>query len=71
MSTLNVATQTLWSFIDSRDLKLDNLMLENSREGAEIIVMDFGLGEILHTSQKLEDASGTLPYMAPGIALFL
>jgi calcium-dependent protein kinase len=50
-----------------RDLKLDNLMFENSNEDAEIIVMDFGLGEIIQGKAKLEDASGTLPYMSPEV----
>jgi len=50
-----------------RDLKLDNLMLESSDPDAEVLVMDFGLGEIIQGKQKLEDASGTLPYMSPEV----
>jgi len=50
-----------------RDLKLDNLMLENDGPDAEVIVMDFGLGEIIQGKQKLEDSSGTLPYMSPEV----
>jgi calcium-dependent protein kinase len=48
-----------------RDLKLENIMLETDADDSEIVVMDFGLGEILQRNDRLNDSTGTLPYMAP------
>jgi serine/threonine protein kinase len=50
-----------------RDLKLDNLMLESRESSAEVIVSDFGLGELLPQSRLLEEQTGTLEYMAPEV----
>jgi serine/threonine protein kinase len=41
-----------------RDLKLENLLLESAEDDAEIIVSDFGLGELLPKSKLLDEQTG-------------
>ena len=48
-----------------RDLKLENIMIKTRGECTDVVVMDFGLGEILDNDDRLTDNTGTLPYMAP------
>ncbi|CAG9321174.1 unnamed protein product [Blepharisma stoltei] len=48
-----------------RDLKPENLLLENSDPDAKIKVIDFGISQKLQPHHKLNQAVGTIFYMAP------
>ena len=49
-----------------RDLKLENLLLSDDSDEAVLKVTDFGFSTFLKsTSEQLDDAVGTVMYMAP------
>lgn len=50
-----------------RDLKLENLLLTDSSESAEVKIADFGLAKLISQSQAMATACGTPGYVAPEI----
>lgn len=48
-----------------RDLKLDNIMIEDEDEGISIKLMDFGISRVIGNEEFLIENIGTLEYTAP------
>ena len=62
------AIQYLHSFgIVHRDLKLENIMMSNTKDDAVPKVVDFGLAKMLGPSEKADEPFGTLGYVAPEV----
>lgn len=52
-----------------RDLKLDNVMLEDRKELSQIKVIDFGAAHEVVKNQAMRRVEGTTSYMAPEVFL--
>lgn len=52
-----------------RDLKLENIMMEDLSEDSDVKLLDFGLSRMLGPNQKCAEAYGTIGYVAPEILL--
>lgn len=53
--------------IAHRDLKLENIIMSDDSDQAELKVIDFGISIILAPGQTSTDAYGTLVYVAPEV----
>jgi len=62
------AIQYLHSYgIVHRDLKLENIMMRDSTDRAEPVIVDFGLSKIIGPEQTANEPFGTLGYAAPEV----
>ena len=52
-----------------RDLKPDNIMMTESNEKGILKIMDFGLSKIVGPNDTMNEAYGTLSYVAPEVLL--
>ena len=52
-----------------RDLKLENLLLENSRDSSPLKVIDFGTSQYFNRDKKIKGRKGTPYYIAPEVLL--
>lgn len=50
-----------------RDLKLENIMMSDSTDGAVPQIVDFGLAKIIGPSNTASEPFGTLGYVAPEV----
>lgn len=50
-----------------RDLKLENIMMTDSTEGAYPKLVDFGLAKMMAPNQKANEPFGTVGYVAPEV----
>lgn len=50
-----------------RDLKLENIMMNDTTDVAVPKLVDFGLAKIIGPNEKAEEPFGTLGYVAPEI----
>ena len=50
-----------------RDLKLENIMMTDSSEGAYPKLVDFGLAKMMAPNQKANEPFGTVGYVAPEV----
>lgn len=50
-----------------RDIKLENIMMNNSSDLAVPKLVDFGLAKIIGPSEKADEPFGTLGYVAPEV----
>jgi len=67
---LSVAVFYIHSYgIAHRDLKLENILMTDSSEDADIRLLDFGLSKIIGPSQNCNEPYGTLSYVAPEVLL--
>ncbi|EEY59434.1 calcium-dependent protein kinase, putative [Phytophthora infestans T30-4] len=55
------------NFITHRDLKLENLLLENAENPGSLRLCDFGLSTRFKRGEKLEKSLGTIDYVAPEV----
>jgi len=55
------------NFITHRDLKLENLLLENAENPASLRLCDFGLSTRFKRGEKLVKPLGTIDYVAPEV----
>ncbi|ETI46529.1 CAMK/CDPK protein kinase [Phytophthora nicotianae CJ01A1] len=55
------------NFITHRDLKLENLLLENAENPGSLRLCDFGLSTRFKRGEKLEKPLGTIDYVAPEV----
>jgi calcium-dependent protein kinase len=55
------------NFIIHRDLKLENLLLENAANPSSLKVCDFGLSTRFKAGEKLQKSLGTIDYVAPEV----
>ncbi|OWY98090.1 CAMK/CDPK protein kinase [Phytophthora megakarya] len=55
------------NFITHRDLKLENLLLENAENPGSVRLCDFGLSTRFKRGEKLEKPLGTIDYVAPEV----
>ncbi|CEG36727.1 camk cdpk protein kinase [Plasmopara halstedii] len=55
------------NFITHRDLKLENLLLENADNPGSLRLCDFGLSARFKRGEKLEKPMGTIDYVAPEV----
>jgi len=55
--------------IAHRDLKLENILMTNDTDNAEIRILDFGLGKIIGPNETCSEPYGTITYCAPEIIL--
>lgn len=53
--------------IAHRDLKLDNILMDSTKEGADVKLVDFGLSAHFTDFQLEHDVVGTWVYMAPEV----
>ncbi|KAJ0402808.1 hypothetical protein ATCC90586_004905 [Pythium insidiosum] len=53
--------------ITHRDLKLENLLLENAENPASLKLCDFGLSTRFRRGEKLQKSLGTIDYVAPEV----
>ena len=53
--------------ITHRDLKLENILLTDDSDNADIRLLDFGLGKIVGPNEKCSEPFGTVLYCAPEI----
>ena len=50
-----------------RDIKLDNILMTDLSEKADIRLLDFGLSKIIGEDEKCTEPYGTLSFVAPEI----
>jgi serine/threonine protein kinase len=50
-----------------RDIKLENIMMNNSSDSAVPKLVDFGRAKIIGPSEKADEPFGTLGYVAPEV----
>lgn len=55
------------NFITHRDLKLENLLLENAENPNSLKLCDFGLSTRFKRGEKLQKSLGTIDYVAPEV----
>lgn len=55
------------NFITHRDLKLENLLLENAENPGSLKLCDFGLSTRFKRGEKLQKSLGTIDYVAPEV----
>ncbi|TMW61312.1 hypothetical protein Poli38472_012503 [Pythium oligandrum] len=55
------------NFVTHRDLKLENLLLENAENPNSLKVCDFGLSTRFKRGEKLQKSLGTIDYVAPEV----
>lgn len=55
------------NFITHRDLKLENLLLENADVPTSLKLCDFGLSTRFRQGEKLQKSLGTIDYVAPEV----
>lgn len=55
------------NFITHRDLKLENLLLENAENPRSLKLCDFGLSTRFKRGEKLQKSLGTIDYVAPEV----
>lgn len=55
------------NFITHRDLKLENLLLENAEKPGSLRLCDFGLSTRFKRGEKLVKPLGTIDYVAPEV----
>lgn len=55
------------NFITHRDLKLENLLLENADVATSLKLCDFGLSTRFKRGEKLQKSLGTIDYVAPEV----
>lgn len=55
------------NFITHRDLKLENLLLENAENPSSLKLCDFGLSTRFKRGEKLQKSLGTIDYVAPEV----
>lgn len=55
--------------IAHRDIKLENILMENNSDTAQAKLVDFGLSRILGPSETSTEPFGTLSYVAPEVLL--
>ncbi|KAF0687864.1 Aste57867_20451 [Aphanomyces stellatus] len=53
--------------ITHRDLKLENLLLENETQMTSLKLIDFGLSKFLKKGERLQQSLGTIDYVAPEV----
>ena len=51
-----------------RDLKLANILIHDSSNLKSVKIIDFGFGQMKHSSANYDEHVGTLVYMAPEVA---
>ena len=70
MSQISNAIKYLHQYgIVHRDLKTDNIMIENKTNNITVKIMDFGLSKIVSPREKMTEGYGTLYYIAPEVLL--
>lgn len=55
------------NFITHRDLKLENILLENAENPSSLKLCDFGLSTRFKRGEKLQKSLGTIDYVAPEV----
>ena len=55
--------------ITHRDLKLENILMTDESDNADIRILDFGLGKIIGPNEKCSEPYGTIIFVAPEIIL--
>ncbi|GAB9472080.1 Camk/cdpk protein kinase [Globisporangium polare] len=55
------------NFITHRDLKLENLLLENAENPSSLKLCDFGLSTRFKRGEKMQKSLGTIDYVAPEV----
>ncbi|CAK4086917.1 unnamed protein product [Aphanomyces euteiches] len=53
--------------ITHRDLKLENLLLENESQPTSLKLIDFGLSKFLKKGERMQQSLGTIDYVAPEV----
>ena len=53
--------------ITHRDLKLENILMTDESDNADIRILDFGLGKIIGPNEKCSEPYGTIIFVAPEI----
>lgn len=70
MHQLAAAVFYLHNFcIAHRDLKLENIMMSDTTDRAQVKIVDFGLSKLLGPSETSTDPFGTITYVAPEVLL--
>ena len=55
--------------IAHRDIKLENILMTDDTDKAELKLVDFGLSKIFGPNETSKDPFGTLSYVAPEVLL--
>jgi len=55
--------------VSHRDLKLENIMYENEKDGAAIKLIDFGLSQHITQNERMSRAVGTIYTVAPEVLM--
>ncbi|ETV76553.1 CAMK/CDPK protein kinase, variant 1 [Aphanomyces astaci] len=53
--------------ITHRDLKLENLLLENETQPTSLKLIDFGLSKFVKKGERMQQSLGTIDYVAPEV----